>query len=57
MEDIKIFAKGQNERETDKLDHWDFKFWSERLRESRFHINEVDMCVCVCVHTRVCVSV
>ncbi|XP_059429444.1 organellar oligopeptidase A, chloroplastic/mitochondrial-like isoform X1 [Corylus avellana] len=43
MEDIKIFAKGQNERETDKLDHWDFKFWSERLRESRFHINEEEL--------------
>ena len=48
MEDIKIL--GQNEREADKLDHWDFKFWSERLRESRFHINEVDMCVCACAH-------
>lgn len=48
MEDIKIFAKGQNATEADELNLWDIKFWSERLRESSYHINEVGLCVCVC---------
>nr|XP_023876188.1 organellar oligopeptidase A, chloroplastic/mitochondrial-like [Quercus suber]POE81534.1 putative cytosolic oligopeptidase a [Quercus suber] len=43
MEDIKIFAKGQNATEADELNLWDIKFWSERLRESSFHINEEEL--------------
>ena len=59
MEDIKIFAKGQNATEADELNLWDIKFWSERLRESSYHINEVGLslslslslcaCICACV--------
>lgn len=60
MEDIKIFAKGQNATEADELNLWDVKFWSERLRESSYHINEVGLClslslfVCACIHACVC---
>lgn len=56
MEDLKNFSKSQDAPEADDLNHWDTSFWSERLRESKFDINEVlslSLCVCVCV----CVSV
>lgn len=56
MEDIKNFAKGQNATEADELNLWDIKFWSERLRESSYHINEVGLSLslsfCVCMHPR-----
>lgn len=42
MEDLKSFSKSQGALEADKLDHWDIGFWSERLRESKYEINEVD---------------
>ena len=41
MEDLKQFAKSQGASEADDLTHWDTAFWSERLRESKFEINEV----------------
>ena len=55
MEDIKIFAKGQNATEADELNLWDIKFWSERLRESSYHINEVglSLSLSLCVHASV----
>lgn len=53
MEDIKIFAKGQNATEADELNLWDVKFWSERLRESSYHINEVGLSLSLCVHASV----
>ncbi|KAI4314451.1 hypothetical protein L6164_027359 [Bauhinia variegata] len=40
MEDLKLFSKSQGELEADDLTHWDINFWSERLRESKFDINE-----------------
>lgn len=51
MEDLKNFSKSQDAPEADDLNHWDISFWSERLRESKFDINEVlsfSVCVCVC---------
>ncbi|KAL0377984.1 UNVERIFIED_CONTAM: Organellar oligopeptidase A, chloroplastic/mitochondrial [Sesamum radiatum] len=41
MEDLKIFSKNQGAPEADNLNHWDISFWSERLRESKYEINEV----------------
>lgn len=41
MNDIRSFAKNQGAVEADDLSHWDVNFWSERLRESKFDINEV----------------
>lgn len=41
MEDLKSFAKNQGAAESDSLTHWDTTFWSERLRESKYDINEV----------------
>lgn len=41
MEDLKNFSKSQDVPEADDLNHWDISFWSERLRESKFDINEV----------------
>ena len=41
MEDLKSFAKSQGAEESGSLTHWDTTFWSERLRESKYDINEV----------------
>lgn len=41
MEDLKKFSKDQGALEADDLTHWDVSFWSERLRESKYDINEV----------------
>lgn len=41
MEDLKNFAKSQGSSEAVDLSHWDLNFWSERLRELKYDINEV----------------
>lgn len=41
MEDLKIFATSAGAAEANELTHWDITFWSERLRESKYDINEV----------------
>lgn len=41
MADLVKFAQDQNAPEADNLNHWDISFWSERLRESKYEINEV----------------
>lgn len=41
MEELKQFSKDQGAPEADDLTHWDTMFWSERLRESKYEINEV----------------
>uniref|UniRef100_A0A7C9B065 oligopeptidase A n=1 Tax=Opuntia streptacantha TaxID=393608 RepID=A0A7C9B065_OPUST len=43
LEDIKNFAKQQGASEADNLTHWDISFWSERLRESKYDINEEEL--------------
>ncbi|KAM2729072.1 hypothetical protein EV1_000509 [Malus domestica] len=43
MEDLKNFSKSQDAPEADDLNHWDTSFWSERLRESKFDINEEEL--------------
>ncbi|XP_068657697.1 probable cytosolic oligopeptidase A [Aristolochia californica] len=43
MEDLKTFAKTQDAQEADNLSHWDINFWSERLRESKYDINEEEL--------------
>ncbi|KAG9440093.1 hypothetical protein H6P81_020258 [Aristolochia fimbriata] len=43
MEDLKNFAKTQDAQEADNLTHWDLTFWSERLRESKYDINEEEL--------------
>uniref|UniRef100_A0A0D9VN10 oligopeptidase A n=1 Tax=Leersia perrieri TaxID=77586 RepID=A0A0D9VN10_9ORYZ len=43
MEDLKAFAKGSGSPEANDLAHWDLNFWSERLRESKYDINEEDL--------------
>ncbi|XP_048128506.1 organellar oligopeptidase A, chloroplastic/mitochondrial-like [Rhodamnia argentea] len=43
MEDLKYFAKSQGAKESDDLSHWDINFWSERLRESKYDINEEEL--------------
>lgn len=43
MEDLKTFAKTQGAIEANELSHWDMSFWAERLRESRYDINEVGL--------------
>jgi len=41
MEDLKTFAKESGSPEANDLTHWDLTFWSERLRESKYDVNEV----------------
>ncbi|GAB2232017.1 hypothetical protein Drorol1_Dr00011037 [Drosera rotundifolia] len=41
VEEIKNFSKKQGE--ADNLTHWDISFWSERLRESKYDINEEEL--------------
>ncbi|KAE8010466.1 hypothetical protein FH972_006834 [Carpinus fangiana] len=43
MDDVKNFSKNQGALEADDLNHWDINFWSERLRESKFDINEEEL--------------
>ncbi|RYR18273.1 hypothetical protein Ahy_B03g062882 isoform A [Arachis hypogaea] len=43
IEDLKTFAKSQGAAEADDLTHWDINFWSERLRESKYDINEEEL--------------
>ncbi|KAM7520324.1 hypothetical protein LguiB_019286 [Lonicera macranthoides] len=43
MEDLKQFSKKQGAPEADDLNHWDIGFWSERLRESKYEINEEEL--------------
>ncbi|XP_022554301.1 probable cytosolic oligopeptidase A [Brassica napus] len=43
IEDLKSFAKDQGAIEADSLTHWDITFWSERLRESKYDINEEEL--------------
>ncbi|KAL3525532.1 hypothetical protein ACH5RR_013904 [Cinchona calisaya] len=43
MEDLKQFSKSQRTLEADDLNHWDVGFWSERLRESKYEINEEEL--------------
>ncbi|KAG5230713.1 cytosolic oligopeptidase [Salix suchowensis] len=43
MEDLKIFSKNQGAMEANDLTHWDTSFWSERLRESKYDINEEEL--------------
>lgn len=46
IEDLKAFAKEKKAEEANELTHWDITFWSERLRESKYDINEVDVAFC-----------
>lgn len=43
MEDLKNFCKDQGAAEAEDLNHWDINFWSERLRESKYDINEEEL--------------
>ncbi|KAK9061944.1 hypothetical protein SSX86_019128 [Deinandra increscens subsp. villosa] len=43
MEDLRQFAKSQGAPEANELTHWDTTFWSERLRESKYEINEEEL--------------
>ncbi|KAK7252461.1 hypothetical protein RIF29_36411 [Crotalaria pallida] len=43
MEDLRKFSKSQGASEADDLTHWDISFWSERLRESKYDINEEEL--------------
>ncbi|GAB2283003.1 hypothetical protein Dimus_017535 [Dionaea muscipula] len=43
VEDINDFSKKQGAPEADNLTHWDISFWSERLREAKYDINEEEL--------------
>lgn len=41
LEDLKQFAETEGAPEANDLSNWDISFWSERLQESKYEINEV----------------
>lgn len=43
LEDLKAFAKEQSAPEGENMCHWDVNFWSERLREAKYNINEEEL--------------
>ncbi|KAJ8769341.1 hypothetical protein K2173_002545 [Erythroxylum novogranatense] len=43
MEDLKVFSKNQDAKEASDLSHWDINYWAERLRESKYDINEEEL--------------
>ncbi|KAH7845951.1 hypothetical protein Vadar_007912 [Vaccinium darrowii] len=43
MKDLKQFCQTQGAPEANDLSHWDIPFWSERLRESKYEINEEEL--------------
>ncbi|XVF59164.1 hypothetical protein PTKIN_Ptkin07bG0253700 [Pterospermum kingtungense] len=43
IEDLKSYSNSQGAVEADNLSHWDIDFWSERLRESKYNINEEEL--------------
>ncbi|KAG5067814.1 hypothetical protein AAZX31_01G020200 [Glycine max] len=43
IEDLKEFSKSQGALEAGDLTHWDITYWSERLRESKYDINEEEL--------------
>ncbi|KAH9300446.1 hypothetical protein KI387_012029, partial [Taxus chinensis] len=43
LEDLKVFAKEQGGEEANDMCHWDISFWSERLREAKYSINEEEL--------------
>ncbi|XP_058069504.1 probable cytosolic oligopeptidase A [Magnolia sinica] len=43
MEDLKTFSKDKGAEEANDLNHWDTGFWSERLREAKYDINEEEL--------------
>lgn len=43
MEDLRKFAESKGAEEADDLNHWDINYWSERLRELSYDINEEEL--------------
>lgn len=43
LEDLKTFAIEQHAEEGNDMCHWDISFWSERLREAKYDINEEEL--------------
>ncbi|MEM9266297.1 MAG: M3 family metallopeptidase [Cyanobacteria bacterium P01_F01_bin.13] len=43
LADLKAFANAQNAPEADDLKQWDIPFWSERMRETEFDLNDEEL--------------
>eukprot|EP00899_Mesostigma_viride_P011212 jgi/Mesvir1/20091/Mv13335-RA.1 len=43
LEELKAFAKEHGMADAESMTHWDFPYWSERLRESKFNIKEEEL--------------
>ncbi|XAR51455.1 Oligopeptidase A [Bertholletia excelsa] len=43
MDDLRQFCHTEGVTEVNDLSHWDITFWSERLRESKYEINEEEL--------------
>lgn len=41
VEDLRKFARDNGAEEIQDMNHWDVNFWSERIRESKYDLNEV----------------
>ncbi|KAL3849614.1 hypothetical protein ACJIZ3_011496 [Penstemon smallii] len=43
MEDLIDLARDKGSEEAKDMNHWDINYWSERLRESKYDLNEEDL--------------
>ncbi|MEO0352038.1 MAG: M3 family metallopeptidase [Cyanobacteria bacterium P01_A01_bin.15] len=43
LDDLRVFAKGQNAPAADDLKQWDIPFWAERMRETEFDLNDEEL--------------
>ncbi|KAL3636708.1 hypothetical protein CASFOL_019007 [Castilleja foliolosa] len=40
IKELRDYAREQGANEANNLNQWDINFWSERLRESKYDLNE-----------------
>lgn len=43
LADLKAFAQSKGNPEADDLKHWDIAFWSERMREEKYGLNDEEL--------------
>ncbi|KAL3623625.1 hypothetical protein CASFOL_023581 [Castilleja foliolosa] len=41
IKELRDYAREQGANEANNLNQWDINFWSERLRESKYDLNEI----------------
>ncbi|KAL3624608.1 hypothetical protein CASFOL_031276 [Castilleja foliolosa] len=52
IKELRDYAREQGANEANNLNQWDINFWSERLRESKYDLNEALRTDCCCYSKR-----